>query len=234
MFKKNYNNKCHECENKENSIFCNIGNNDSESLSVYKGVNLYKRGHIIFLEGTLPTGLYCIRTGKIKITKIGLDGKQQALRFLKEGDVIGYRSLISDDRYQASAIALEDSEVCFFQKNIIDQTLRDNILVKDEIIKRMANDIKLSERNIVDLAQRSVKQRICTSLLNLIEIYGFKKDQKTINMRISRKQISEIVGTTPETTSRLFSELIQEKIISSKRNDLEIINISQLKRSSEF
>ena len=53
-------------------------------------------------------------------------------------------------------------------------------------------------------------------------------------MRISRKQISEIVGTTPETTSRLFSELIQEKIISSKRNDLEIINISQLKRSSEF
>jgi CRP/FNR family transcriptional regulator len=98
----------------------------------------------------------------------------------------------------------------------------------------MANDIKLAEQKIVDLAQKSVKQRICTSLLILIDIYGFKKDQKTIDIQISRKELSEIVGTAPETVSRLLSELSQEKIILSKKNYIEIININQLRRSSEF
>ena len=98
----------------------------------------------------------------------------------------------------------------------------------------MSNDIKLAERKIVDLAQRSVKQRICSSLLDLIDIYGFKKDQTTIDVQISRKQLSEIIGAEPETVSRLLSELSQEKIILSKKNYIEIININQLRRSSEF
>ena len=234
MLKENCNDKCHECDSRRSSIFCTLNKNDLDNLSSTKGMNFYKKGQGIFLEGTLPTGLYCIKSGKVKVSKIGLDGKEQTVRFLKKGDVIGYRSLLSSERYQASAIALEDSEVCFFQKNIINHVLKDDILVRNEIIKLMANDIRLAEQKIVDLAQRSVKQRICSSLLNLIDIYGFKKDQETIDIQISRKQLSEIVGAEPETVSRLLSELSQEKIILSKKNYIEIININQLRRSSEF
>ncbi len=197
-------------------------------------MNYYKKEQSVFIEGTLPTGLFCIKSGKVKISKIGLDGKKQTVRFLKKGDVIGYRSLLLSERYQASAIALENSEVCFFQKNIINHVLKDDALVRNKIIKLMANDIKLAEQKIVDLAQRSVKQRICSSLLNLINVYGFKKDQKTIDIQLSRKQLSEIVGAEPETVSRLLSELSQEKITLSKKNYIEIININQLRRSSEF
>ena len=234
MLKQNCNDKCHECYSRRNSILRTLNQNDLDNLSSSKGMNFYKKGQGIFLEGTLPTGLFCIKSGKVKVSKIGLDGKEQTVRFLKKGDVIGYRSLLTSERYQASAIALEDSEVCFFQKNIINRVLKDDIHVKNEIIKLMANDIKLAEQKIVDLAQKSVKQRICTSLLILIDIYGFKKDQKTIDIQISRKELSKIVGTAPETVSRLLSELSQEKTILSKRNYLEIININQLRRSSEF
>ena len=234
MLKEKSHDKCHECDSRRSSIFCILNEKNLDTLSSSKGRNSYKKGQSIFLEGTLPTGLYCIKSGKVKISKIGLDGKEQTVRFLKKGDVVGYRSLLSSERYQASAIALEDSEVCFFQKNIINHVLKDDILVRNEIIKLMANDIRLAEQKIVDLAQRSVKQRICSSLLNLIDIYGFKKDQKTIDIQISRKQLSEIVGAEPETVSRLLSELSQEKITLSKKNYIEIININQLRRSSEF
>jgi len=234
MLIENCNDECHECDSRRSSIFCTLNKNDLDSLSPTKGMNLYKKGQSIFLEGTLPTGLYCIKSGKVKVSKIGLDGKEQTVRFLKKGDVIGYRSLLSSERYQASAIALEDSEVCVFQKNIINHVLNDDILVRNEIIKLMANDLKLAEQKIVDLAQRSVKQRICSSLLNLIDIYRFKKDQKTIDIQISRKQLSETVGAEPETVSRILSELSQEKIILSKKSYIEIINIHQLRRSSEF
>jgi len=197
-------------------------------------MNFYKKGKGIFLEGTLPTGLFCIKSGKVKVSKLGLEGKEQTVRLLKQGDVIGYRSLLSSERYQASAIALEDSEICFFQKNSINSILQNDTLVRNEVFKLMANDIKIAEQQIVNLAQRSVKQRICYSLLNLIEIYGYKIDQKTMDIQISRKQLSEIVGTAPETVSRLLSELSQEKIILSKKNYFEIINISLLRRSAEF
>ena len=178
MLKEKSHDKCHECDSRRSSIFCILNEKNLDTLSSSKGRNSYKKGQSIFLEGTLPTGLYCIKSGKVKVSKIGLDGKEQTVRFLKKGDVIGYRSLLSSERYQASAIALEDSEVCFFQKNIINHVLKDDILVRNEIIKLMANDIRLAEQKIVDLAQRSVKQRICSSLLSLIDIYGFKKDQK--------------------------------------------------------
>ena len=234
MLRENCNDKCHECDSRRSTIFCALNEKNLDTLSSSKGKNSYKKGQSIFLEGTLPTGLYCIKSGKIKISKIGLDGKEQTIRFLKKGDVAGYRALISSERYQASAIALEDSEVCFFQKNIVNPILKDDNLVRNEIIKLMSDDIKLAEQKIVDLTQRSVKQRICSSLLNLINVYGFKKDQKTIDIQISRKQLSEIVGTAPETISRLLSELSQERIILSKKNYIEILNITRLKKSSDF
>jgi CRP/FNR family transcriptional regulator len=234
MLKQSCNDKCHGCDSRSSSIFCSLNENELDNLSSSKGMNYYKKEQSVFIEGTLPTGLFCIKSGKVKISKIGLDGKKQTVRFLKKGDVIGYRSLLSSERYQASAIALENSEVCFFQKNIINHVLKDDALVRNKIIKLMANDIKLAEQKIVDLAQRSVKQRICSSLLNLINVYGFKKDQKTIDIQLSRKQLSEIVGAEPETVSRLLSELSQEKITLSKKNYIEIININQLRKSSEF
>jgi CRP/FNR family transcriptional regulator, polysaccharide utilization system transcription regulator len=234
MLKHICNDKCHQCDSRKDSILRNLNQNDLDRLSSAKGMNFYKKGQGIFLEGTLPTGLYCIKSGKVKVSKLGLEGKEQTVRLLKQGDVIGYRSLLSSERYQASAIALEDSEICFFQKNSINSMLQNDALLRNEVFNLMANDIKLAEQQIVNLAQRSVKQRICSSLLNLIEIYGYKKDQKTIDIQISKKQLSEIVGTAPETVSRLLSELSQEKIVQSKKYYFEIINIALLRRSAEF
>ena len=104
-------------------------------------------GGTLFILLTIPGEP---KSGKVKISKIGLDGKEQTIRFLKKGDVAGYRALISSERYQASAIALEDSEVCFFQKNIVNPILKDDNLVRNEIIKLMSDDIKLAEQKIVD------------------------------------------------------------------------------------
>lgn len=162
MFKQVCNDNCHQCDSGKHSILSSLNQNDLDQLSSQKGMNFYKKGQGIFLEGTLPTGLYCIKSGKVKVAKLGLEGKEQTVRLLRQGDVIGYRSLLSSERYQASAIALEDSEICFFQKNSINSMLQNDALLRKEVFKLMANDIKLAEQQIVNLAQRSVKQRICS------------------------------------------------------------------------
>jgi len=98
--------------------------------------------------------LYCVNHGKIKLTTSGLNGKEQILRLVKDGDVVGYRSLLSNDRYNCSAVALEDSSVCFIPKDNFFDLLKANQKVSFEILKLLSNNLKQAEEQLVSMAQK--------------------------------------------------------------------------------
>lgn len=110
---------CEKCGNLSSSVFCSLNKTELGQLSDHKSFNVYKKGQVIFYEGNLPQGLYCIHSGKVKIHKLGDDGKDQIVRLAKTGNVIGYRALLSSDNYYATATALENTLVCFFQNQCI-------------------------------------------------------------------------------------------------------------------
>ncbi len=104
---------CENCNIRTVTCFSNLIDEDLEELNNCKVTTLYKRGQIIFHEGMLPTGLYCLNSGKIKISKHGVDGKEQIVRFVLEGGLLGVRSLLGGRSYSASAATLEESVVCY-------------------------------------------------------------------------------------------------------------------------
>src|SRR5690606_7989694 len=115
---------CMSCAQRHSSVFCSAHPNHLEEINLSRICSGYKKGQVIFNEGAHPFGLYCINTGKIKVSHRGQDGREVIIRLAKPGDLIGYKALLSGNRYHASAVALEDCSVCFIPRDLIFDILK--------------------------------------------------------------------------------------------------------------
>jgi CRP/FNR family transcriptional regulator len=199
-----------------------------ESINDEKVCTPYKKGQIIFHEGSRPLGIYCVNRGKIKLVKLGEDGKEQILRLIKPGDLMGYRALLSGDRYSASAVVMEDSGICFIPKELFMGVLQKDGVLSMEIMKLLSDDLRKAETSITHLAQKPVRERLAEALLFIKETYGFEEDGKTIALKITREELANIVGTATETTIRLLSDLKNEGILQLEGKKIAIMNLAKL------
>ncbi|MFM2224410.1 MAG: hypothetical protein RJA07_612 [Bacteroidota bacterium] len=220
--------KCEQCTHGNISVFCKLEHDNLQEIEEGKeGIN-FKKGQIIFSEGNKPQGLYCVNSGKIKLVKIGEDGKEQILRLIKPGDMMGYRALLSGDRYNATAIALEDCAVCCIPKQKFMTILKKDTNLSLEMMKLLGNDLKKAEENITHMAQKPVRERMAEALLFMKETYGFEEDDQTISVTLSREEIANLVGTATETAIRLLSEFKHDGIIELSGKKIKISNYLKL------
>jgi len=139
---------CSSCKARINSVFGELSEDELEYWHSTKGYNFYRKGQVIFYEGNHPTGLYCIHDGKVKLYKIGHEGKEQIIRLAKAGDILGYRALISGDEYIASASTLEDSRVCFIPKDTIFDLFKKNMDFSLYLVKLLSQDLEHVENRM--------------------------------------------------------------------------------------
>ncbi len=219
---------CEKCESLCYSIFCVLDHNELSFLSQSKTHHLYKKGETIFEEGKYPQGLYCIYSGKVRVHKFRSAGKEQILRFAKKGSVIGYRALLSDDKYHASATAIEDTELCFFPKSAYQSQIVSNPALSAQIIRLLSLDLKQAEQKAVNMIQKQVKERIAETLLMLKEFFGLEQDNTTINTILTRESIGNIAGTTTESTIRALSDLHKSRIIALVGKRIQVLDNKEL------
>lgn len=223
---------CENCSERGGSIFCDLNNTELVKLSEHKAYNTYKKGQSIFFEGNQPQGLFCIYSGKVKIHKLGDDGKEQIVRFARKGNVLGYRALLSGGAYFASATALEETTVCYFPKSVYMNILVANPDLCLQTIKLLASDLKMAEHLMTNMAQKHVRERIAEALILLKEYYGLEDDNMTINTILTREDIGNMVGTSTETSIRVLSDLNKEKIIHLSGKRICILNLEQLEKAA--
>ena len=118
--------ECEHCKSRYKSVFCNLNAEQVDVLSQDKGCTIYKKGDVIFYENRYPQGLFCVNEGKIKISPTGSEGKEQIVRLAKEGDVLGYRALLSGEKYNCSAVAIDDCSVCFIPRETFFKLLNES------------------------------------------------------------------------------------------------------------
>ncbi|MEY4876550.1 MAG: hypothetical protein RL708_1699 [Bacteroidota bacterium] len=226
--------KCEQCTHGNISVFCKLEHDNLLEIEEGKeGIN-FKKGQIIFSEGNKPQGLYCVNTGKVKLVKIGEDGKEQILRLIKPGDIMGYRALLSGDRYNATAIALEDCAVCCIPKQKFLSILKTDANLSLEMMKLLGNDLKKAEENITHMAQKPVRERMAEAILFMKETYGFEADNQTISVILTREEMANLVGTATETAIRLLSEFKHDKIIELVGKKICIINFAKLLQTANL
>lgn len=225
---------CRECNLKNYHIFSDLTENELEELDKHKSCSSAKKGQIIFSENGLPMGLFCLRKGKIKLSTTGPDGKEQILRLSRDGDIIGYRALLSNDRYHCTATALEDCEFCIVEKDYFLHLVVTNPKLSIAAFKRISDDLKKAEMHIVSLSQKNVRERMAEALLFFKATYGFEPDGQTLNVQFSREEIADFVGTSTESAIRLLSEFNHDKFIELKGKKIKIINLDKLVRTANL
>ncbi|MCU0404040.1 MAG: Crp/Fnr family transcriptional regulator [Chitinophagaceae bacterium] len=225
---------CSQCEKRGDSVFCCMHGENLDEISDSKTCSIYRKGQVLFNEGGHPFGIYCVNKGKIKVSIIGDEGKEQIVRLAKDGDVLGYRSMIASERYNATATALEDSQVCFIPRDIFLGALKKDSNLSNEVMKLLSAQLKEAEIKLTHLAQKPVRERLAETLLFLKETYGFEQGTDVLSVQLSREEIANLVGTATETAIRLLSELNKERIIELVGKKIRITNMKGLIKTANL
>lgn len=220
---------CELCYSKRLSAFSELGKKELENLSDTKACVFFKKGQIIMHEGSRPTGVYCIHHGKAKFYKLGQEGKEQIIRFAKDGDLLGYRSILSGEAVSVSIAALEDTHACFLPKSMLFEVIESNPKFSLNIMKMACHELGEAGKLITNLAQKSVTERLAEMLLILKETFGTDENEN-IDISLTREELASMVGTATESVIRLLSKFKDDDLISIKGRKIKIKNPAKLAR----
>ncbi|MBX2985405.1 MAG: Crp/Fnr family transcriptional regulator [Bacteroidia bacterium] len=223
---------CAFCGHRSHSIFCNSSGDNINEINDGKVTSEYKKGQFLFYEGAHPHGLFCINNGKVKLSQMGDEGKETIVRLAKSGDIIGYKALLGGNRYTASAIALEDSTICFIPKETFFTVLKKDPNLSFSLLSLLSSELHNAENKIVQLAQKPVRERLAEALLFLRETYGMEADGATLDVQLSREEIANIVGTATESTIRLLSEFKKDGIIDIVGKKIKVLDKDKLVKTA--
>lgn len=223
---------CNICKSRNFSVFNNLSTTELAHFNDHKSCIVYKKGQYIFHENGYPHGIYCVNAGKVKIVRTGKDGKDQIVRLARKGDILGYRALLGDSKYNGSAITLEDTNVCFISKTSFFNVIQSNRNLSSDIIKMLAGELGKAEQSITDISQKSVKERMAEALLLLKDTYGFEQDGATIAVKLSREDIASLLGIATETAIRLLSVFKKNGVIEFVGKKIKILDIEQLLKAA--
>lgn len=228
------NEHCMRCAQRHASVFCTAHADHLEEINLSRICSEYKKGQVIFNEGAHPFGLYCINEGKIKISHKGQDGREVIIRLAKPGDLMGYKALLSGNRYHASAVALEDCSVCFIPRDLILNIIKKDNSLSMGMLNLLSSQLRVAETQVAHLAQKPVRERLAEALLFIRETYGMEQDNCTLNVRLSRDEIANIVGTATESTIRLLSEFKKDGIIELEGKKIKVLDYNKLTRTANL
>ncbi len=226
---------CENCHCHKKSIFCGIKNSSFDSLASKKILNDYKKGQTLFVQGNPSFGIYCIKSGKVKISKICNDGKEIIIRISGPGDVIGHQNLHEEDHYTTTSTVMEDSKICFMDKKQLQNLITQEPQIALNIIRRLSDDVKLFENTNAAISHKNVRERLAELLLNFKKSYGvFEKGQYKLDIKLTREEMASMIGTANETIIRFISEFKDEGILKQEGKTIFITDVEKLEQTANL
>ena len=224
-------NKCEQCIVREMNSLKALTPADLIKMSQCKTSHTIKKGELIFEEGENVNGVYCIKDGVCKMTKLSQNGKSQIVKLVKRGEFLGQRSMLSDEPANLSAVALDDMQVCFIPKNDLLGFFNQNNNFSMNIVKDLCGDLKSADDLMVDMAQKTVRERLAHVLLYIEDTFGTNVDN-SLKLQLSREEIAGMIGTATESCIRLLSDLRKENVIALSGKKITILDRDNLVRAA--
>ncbi|HCV41870.1 MAG TPA: hypothetical protein DGH68_00175 [Bacteroidetes bacterium] len=221
--------RCSACRHRDTSIFCDLAGTHLNTIDEQRDVHTFDRGQTIFYEGNPAFAIYCVFSGLVKLFKTSKRGERRIIRLLGPGEIMGYRALVANEQYAATAEAVEATTVCIISKDTILLLLREAPAVALRLLAKMAHELRTSEEQMLDVAYTSVRQRIAQTLLFLMrKTRAGGKDVASLEVPLLRKEIADMIGTTPETLSRTLRQFSQAGILKVTRSNICVQKLSRL------
>jgi len=219
---------CDSCTIRTHSLFRHLEEQELQEIMLNKITESYKRGSIVYQEGNRMKGFCCVQSGIIKIYQTGFDGKEQIIRFAKPGDIIGYRSVVSNEPACTTTEVIEEAVLCHIPTEILLNLVKTNGNFAVELMKLTCKELGEANSYITDIAQKTVKERLAEILIHLDDEFGVDS-QGVLNISLTREELSNIVGTATESIIRLLSEFKTRAYIEINGRKIKILDKPGLK-----
>jgi CRP-like cAMP-binding protein len=224
--------KCEQCIVRELSSLNALNKGELLRLAECKTSHIVKKGEHIFEEGDSVNGVYCITSGVCKLSKLSANGKDQIVKLVKAGELLGQRTLISEEPANLSAVALEDMEVCFIPKSEVLNMFDQNNQFSRNVMKTICGDLKETSDHLVSISQKTVKERLAETLIYLEENFG-KNTDGSLHIQLTREELAGMIGTATENCIRLLSDFNKLGLIELIGKKIVIKDIGKLRRIAD-
>ena len=219
---------CKDCVHREKGVFSGLHEGQVEKIACIMDHNRYRKKQVLFLEGNASHFIYAIKSGIVKIFKTAEDGKTHIMRVLSGGDFVGFDAVYNEE-YLYSAETIEDSEICMMKKEDFNSLLHNDAEMAVELIKVLTRELDEARCFIRDLTIKTASQKVARFLLSPNSSSTPSSSAgRNITLPLSRRELAEMLGLTPETISRTLSRFEKERIVKVNGRDILITDHRRL------
>ena len=202
----------------------------TENLTVYT----FRKSEAIYSEGEFPTQLMCLLSGKVKIFKNGVSGRNQIIRVIKPVEYFAYRAYFAHQEFLTAAAAFEASTIAMIPMTTITKLVSSNNDLAWFFIKQLSVDLGIADERTVNLTQKHIRGRLAESILFLKESYGLEEDGCTLSIYLSREDLASLSNMTTSNAIRTLTNFASEKIIAIDGRKIKIISEDRLEKISKI
>jgi len=209
-------------------LFHGLSEEDLTSLSTIVMTQYYGRGEVIFSEGDDALGFYVVLAGRVKVSKLSFEGKEQILHIFAPGEPFGEVPVFAGTSFPANAQAIEKSRVFYFPRDAFVGLIKSTPSLALNMLAVLSLRLHQFTALIEDLSLKEVPGRLAAYLAFLSHQHGGSNE---LALEISKAQLASILGTIPETLSRILGRMAKEGIIESDgQNRIQIVNRRSLEK----
>jgi CRP/FNR family transcriptional regulator len=201
-----------------------------EDMCMIVADQVFHRGQIVFSEGDDGTGFYVVITGRVKIFKLSPEGKEQILHIFGPGDPFGEVAVFSGQHFPANAEAMESSRIFFFPRDSFFDLIKKNPSLALNMLAILSKRLRRFANLIDDLSLKEVPGRLAAHLLYLS---GQTEGSEQLELSITKTQLASLLGTIPETLSRILGKMSKQGLIESDGRRIKILDREALEELAE-
>jgi CRP/FNR family transcriptional regulator, cyclic AMP receptor protein len=214
---------CVNCPVRGEHLFCNLSLQAAQRLNDIKSTAVYPKGAMLFIEGQQPRGVFVLCTGKVKLSTSSREGKTIITKISDSGDVLGLNAVVSSRPYEVTAEMMEPGQANFIPRDSLLHFLRDFPEVAVKVAQQLSRNYYVAYEEIRTLGlAASPSEKFAKLLLSWSTKTAQEDGSAQVKLTLTHEEVAEIIGTTRETVSRLFSEFKKKQLMQLKGATLVI------------
>ena len=205
---------CFGCQSRDRNEWSSLSGADLDLLEAAKTCNVYEPGQVVFYEGNACLGIHCVESGSIKLRRARPNGDDIVVGLAGPGSTLGYLAYFGGRGYTTTAEALTACRICFIDRAAVKSLIHKSPSVGLAFLRRLSDDLDRSEAERVKALSLPLRARAAHLLLVLKDRSASADDEGrlTIELPLSRRDLAAMLGTRPESLSRLIREFATDGV----------------------
>jgi len=210
----------------QSTLFRGLPEGELLQLERISEVREYDKGDVLFNEGSDGVGFYVVAEGRVKVYKMSFDGREQILHILGPGDPVGEVPVFAGTTYPANAQAMDRAALLFFPRRKLVELYRESPSLAMNMLAVLSRRLREFTVLIENLSLKEIPQRLATYLVHQ---QSLKPVSARVRLNVTKGVLSNILGTSQETLSRVLGRMGQEGILEVQGKEISILDMERLR-----